>query len=188
VLAAKRSALLQRLDPDGQLQAAALEMQIQSSPIHNRALSPTKERSSPSKHPTPLPRKFSIRPASAAPGYSHPHLLDTDAVFSQQNEADGDELPLHDGVAASAASAPSQVGAASSPAARRLQRFAAMDARVSNTIDHMHAHTHMAAAMSGESISPLPGVAASPSRPLSAALASRPSAALDDDRANSEEM
>jgi hypothetical protein len=159
-------------------------MQIQSSPIHNRALSPTKERSSPSKHPAPLPRKFSIRPASAAPGYSLQHSLDTDAVFSQQNEADGDELP----VAASAASAPSHVGAASSPAARRLQRFAAMDARVSNTIDHMHAHTHMAAAMSGESISPLPVVPPSPSRPLSAALATRPSAALDDDRANSEEM
>lgn len=189
VLAAKRSALLQRLDPEGHLQAAALEMQTQSSPIHNRSLSPSKERCSPTKHPTPLQRKFSIRPASAAAGYSSHHFTDSDTVFSQPNQPQDDDLPLHARVAASPASVPSQPAAASSPAARRLERFAAMDARVSNTIEVMQAQTHLAAAMSAES--PLPGVPPSPSRPLSAALASRSSAYLEDaaaDRANSEEM
>jgi hypothetical protein len=186
LLAAKRAALMQRLDPEGHLQTAALQIQMQSSPIHDRALSPTKERSSPSQHTTPLPlhRKFSLRPASAAPNF-----LDTDTAFLPPNQASGEgsaHLALHMDVAPSAALASSQLAAASSPAARRLERFAQMDALVSQNIEQMHSHTSMAAALPGEPS--LPTSTPSSSRPLSAALSSRSLVDASADRANSEEM
>jgi hypothetical protein len=196
LLAAKRSALMQRLDPDGQYEAAMLQTQVQSSPLHNRALSPTKDRSSSSKMAPPLQRRMSVRPASAAAMYSRQNGLASDGLLSETYEEhdrealdDGSQQLTPSALASPAASLPSHQQAASSPAARRLERFAVVDAHVSHTIDQMHAQTQMAAAAPGELVfqSNVPAQ----SRPSSAASSRSLVGSIDqetDDRADRADM
>jgi hypothetical protein len=186
LLAAKRSALMQRIDPDGQFEADAIQMQLQQSPLHHRALSPTKQRSSPAAQPSPLQRKFSTRPASAAATYGDENFAigDSNAGLRQMHGVDDPGTVL-----APSALVSSQLHTSASPAARRLERFAAVDAQVTSTIDQMHAHTHIAAAAPGEPLLRVNSPA--PSRPSSAVGYSRAAVGNDEesgDRANRAEM
>ena len=162
LLAAKRAALMQRLDPDGVCEAAFLQQQLQHSPLHNRALSPTKERSSPSKPPLPPVRRLSVRPASAT-AIMFSSTRDENAIgggsgsntplpeaFGTVDEDDDHAPPHTRNHHASAALPSSRLPAASSPTVRRMERFAAIDAHTSHVIHTMHAHAQAAAATPGE--------------------------------------
>jgi hypothetical protein len=165
LLAAKRSALMKRLDPDGQFEAAALQMQLQHSPLHHRALSPTKDRALSSPQPSPLQRKLFTRPTSAAASYDEMHVHSDTAV--------GEGAALYAPPHPQAAAPSSPLLIPSSPSARRLERFAAIDARVSGTIDLMHAHAHAAAASLAEPSLLVTTPALALSRPSSAVSSSR---------------
>lgn len=158
VLAAKRAALMQRLDPDGQYEAAALQMHLKSSPLHNRAISPTKDRSPAAKAAPTLQRRGSVRPASAAACYTHQHAVPTGSELPEtceDNDQENHDEFSHMLQSSSVASPAASQLAASSPAARRLERFASMDAHVTHNIEQMRAHTKAAAAAPGDA-APLP--------------------------------
>jgi hypothetical protein len=184
LLAAKRSALMQRLDPDGQYEAALLHA---NSPLHHRALSPSKDRfPAATAFPRPLPASSASADRDQNAWTGGGSVLQQASTAQDQTLSDGG-ISLHglSPLVAGIESASPHLNAAGSPAARRLAHFAAVDARLSQTIRHIHDRTHAAAAAAVEQV--LPGYHVSASRPVSAASTRSFASSVDgggDDAAN----